>query len=248
MFNSLKIAKKINTSDSKINKSTTKISNELVEALFKKNNLHSLKLLMYISSKNLILEPNEIYTFRLQVKPCIKALNCNSEVLRTNLKQMVETAISIKNGNSLEYISIIPYINFINSDVIEIKIFHKVYTLISNLKNQFTIIDVNEFNKLKSKNTARLLLLLERINSYSDNIAKKQTFDLEDLNLLFGTKYKSYYSFIDKVLEPSKLELEKNSNKSFFYDVRLDYESKQKGRPKIKHLDIYLTKPKEIII
>jgi hypothetical protein len=72
--------------------------------------------------------------------------------------------------------------------------------------------------------------MLQRISQYSEDIAKRKVFTLDELNLLFGTKYKKFYDIQRKVLDRVKSELDTHSRLSFIYEV--DYDYFDAGRPK----------------
>jgi plasmid replication initiation protein len=93
------------------------------------------------------------------------------------------------------------------------------------------MIDTRTLMKLKSKHSLRLLPMLQRISQYSDDVAKRKVFKLDELNLLFGTKYKRFADIQRKVLEPIKDELDAHSRLSFIYEV--DYDYFDAGRPKV---------------
>ena len=85
-----------------------------------------------------------------------------------------------------------------------------------------------------------MLLLLERINNFSENVAKRKFYELDELNKLFGTKYTSYYNFEKFVLIPAKKDLDVHSNISFIYTKNKD-KIKTRGRARIVGITIDLT-------
>jgi plasmid replication initiation protein len=84
--------------------------------------------------------------------------------------------------------------------------------------------------KFKSKHTLKLLPLLMRISQYSEDVAKRKTYDLDGLNEFFGTKYKRFTDIERKILKPIKEELDTHSKLSFIYETNYDYFDA--GRPK----------------
>lgn len=251
MIEVLKVLKGIQDKEKKVN--VTKVRNELLEALVHKNNIIALKIIMYISKANIILEPNRLHTLKLDINKCLEYCKIDKRTFKNNLRQLQETSItflSTKDKNKVEeYITLIPRIEFIeNRKYVEIDIYDKIYKLICDVKNKFTILDVENFSKIDNKNTARVLMLLERINNYEEHIPKMKTCTLEELNKMFDTNYKTINDFKKGVIEPAQKELKEKSKLSFEFDVNFDIYSKTKGRPKAKNITIYLTKPKEIII
>ena len=122
---------------------------------------------------------------------------------------------------------------------------------------RYSKIDVKNFIGLKHKHSARMLLLLERIANYKkieiytdpktlkqtkvDVMPKRQHFELDELNKMFGTKYPSYSLFIKKVLKPTKEDLDMNSKISFEYRAikdRVGDKVKSRGRTPIIHITI----------
>jgi hypothetical protein len=89
---------------------------------------------------------------------------------------------------------------------------------------------------LKSKHSLRLLPVLNRINQYSDKVAKRKKCDLDYLNSLFGTRYKNLYDIQRKILEPVKDELDMNSKLTFLYEI--NFENFYVGRPKATSITI----------
>ena len=89
---------------------------------------------------------------------------------------------------------------------------------------------------LKSKHTLRLLPVLNKISQYDDNVAKRKKYELEDLNDLFGTKYRNLYDIQRKILAPVKEELDMNSKLTFIYEIKFD--NFDVGRPKATSITI----------
>ena len=144
---------------------------------------------------------------------------------------MTETSISFvdKKEDITEYISILPYAK-IHKNNIEIKMFKKIIMLIAELKNKFTIIDLDNLMQLESKHSVRMVQLLEYIRGFSStdtvaetdkkvSIPKRKRYLLEDLNGMFGVNYKGFYEFERKILKPVKEELDDKSDLSFLYQL-----------------------------
>lgn len=225
-----------------------KISNSLIEAFVKKNNIGALKLLFYISKSNLNYDyEKELQTFKIDTKKLIEFCNMDIKTLRRNIIQMQETVLTFISYNSEgsaryeENITVIPYSKILYGGYIEIKIFTKILSLIADVKNKFTFIDIENLMKLKSKHSIRMIQLLEMIEGFSPNVAKRKTYSLKELNLMFGTNYKNMYEFDRKILVPVKNELDENSSLTFIYNFTFDKDDiTAPGRPKAVSVTIDL--------
>lgn len=224
-----------------------KISNSVIEAFVKKNNIGALKLLFYISKSNLDYDnKKELQTFKINTKKLIDYCNMDIKTLRRNIIQMQETVLTFiddSEGSARyeENITVIPYSKIIYGGYIEIKIFTKIHALISDVKNKFTVIDLENLMKLKSKHSIRMIQLLEMIEGFSPNVAKRKTYSLKELNLMFGTNYKNMYEFDRKILVPVKNELDENSSLTFIYNFTFDKDDiTAPGRPKAVSVTIDL--------
>ena len=135
--------------------------------------------------------------------------------------------------------SILPMIEYeTGKDTIEVLIFNKVLELVIDVKNRFTVLNVENLVNLKSINTIKMIGLLKIIDNYSSSVAKKKSYSLEMLNGLFGVNYKNYYEFERKVLKPVQEELDKESQLTFIYNF--NFEVTGRGRPPIKEVILYL--------
>jgi len=208
-----------------------KISNALVEAFVKKNNLVALKTLFYIAKGNL--KPSDtIVKIIINTKSLCDYCNISMKTLQNNIVKMQETSIKFVYDNDIvEYISTIPRARFITGkNKLEIDIYPQVLKLIAEVKNRYTVIDPENLMKLRSKHSVRMLMLLEYINSFSKDVAKRKKYTITELNGMFGTKYKRLGQFEKEILEPVKEELDSISKLSFQYEI--NYEAQSKGRPR----------------
>ena len=87
-------------------------------------------------------------------------------------------------------------------------------------------------------------LLLELINNFDDDIAKRKRYDLNELNGYFGTNYKRYVDLERKILKPVKEEIDNSSTLTFKYYLK--DETHGTGRPKIKEVIIELVQQKNV--
>lgn len=84
----------------------------------------------------------------------------------------------------------------------------------------------------------RMLAILNMIAGFDDEVAKRKRYDLDELNDLFGTKYKRLVDIQKWILEPIKAELDLNSKLSFLHEINFD--NFGKGRPKAVNITIDL--------
>jgi len=226
----------------KANNNTSAISNALVESFVNKNNVVALKILFYISKGKLEPKETELVHFKIDNKKLCDYCNIDMKTLRRNLKQMTETSITfVESGKYEEFISVIPRVKNVYGGFIEFTMFNKVLKLIQEVENKFTVIDLSNLMKLKSKHSIKMIQLLEMIKGFSENVAKRKYYSLEELNGLFGTNYKKVYEFERRILRSVKEELDQVSNLTFIYSQKMEKEDISKaGRPKAVGLYIDL--------
>jgi plasmid replication initiation protein len=221
------------------NKIHKKISNTFIESAIKNNTATALKTIYYLANaietiKDLNdLEPISLLTITFDTREMLKYTELTLPEVKRNMKAMQETSITFVNEAKKieEGINLLPYYKFVyGKHKIEVKIFVKIARMIVDVKRNYSMIDTRTLMKLKSKHSLRLLPMLQRINQYSEDIAKRKVFTLDELNLLFGTKYKRFADIQRKVLDPVKSELDTHSRLSFIYEV--DYDHFDAGRPK----------------
>jgi len=216
-----------------------KIKNDLVESFIKQNNLTALKIIFYLAY-----DPNVstgyLTKIRINTKELCNYCNINVDTLKKNIRKMTETSISWKDEKAEHFVSIIPRAKFDYGGYIEIEMYQDVLNMIRNVKNKYTVINAEQLMKMKSKHSARMLLLLEMINSFDKDIPKLKRYELDELNLLFGTNYKRLGEFEREVLKKAKEDLDKNSKLSFVYDINYDKEAHTVGRAKAVAATIHL--------
>lgn len=208
-----------------------KIDNQLIEAFVKKGNLPALKILFYIASTNIEIT-GDYMKFNLNTKNICETCNIDLKTLKRNVKQMSETSISIIDEKSESYINVLPYVKFGYDGKATLEMRRDILELIKATKNQFTIIDASKIMKLGSKHSVRMLMLLEYIKGFDDDVAKRKHYDLDEMNLMFGTKYSKVAEFERKILVPVKEELDATSKLSFVYEVHKDKPTATVGRAK----------------
>ncbi len=208
-----------------------KIDNQLIEAFVKKGNLPALKILFYIASTNIEIT-GDYMKFNLNTKNICETCNIDLKTLKRNVKQMSETSISIIDEKSESYINVLPYVKFGYDGKATLEMRRDILELIKATKNQFTIIDASKIMKLGSKHSVRMLMLLEYIKGFDEHVAKRKHYDLEEMNLMFGTNYKKVAELERKILVPVKEELDATSRLSFVYEVHKDKPTATVGRAK----------------
>lgn len=211
---------------------TAKVSNQLVEAFVKQNNLVAMKILFYIARAEFTVPNTEIVKIPIRTNELIEYCNIDRQTLQRYVKRMVETSISIKDDKKTSYMSVIPKASFVaGTDLLEVQVFQDVLKLIWEVKNRFTIIDTKQLMKFKSKHSVRMIQILEMIAGFSPGVAKRKTYTLEELNLTFGTNYSRFAEIERKILKEVKEELDENSKLSFVYQIRYEKNPSGRGRP-----------------
>ncbi|NCB82688.1 MAG: RepB family plasmid replication initiator protein [Bacilli bacterium] len=208
-----------------------KIDNQLIEAFVKKGNLPAFKILFFIASSNIEIT-GDIMKFNLDTKSICERCNIDLKTLKRNVKQMTETSISIIDEQSESYMTVIPKAKFNYSGKLEITMLKEVLQLVKATQNQFTIINASKVMKLGSKHSVRMLMLLEYIKGFDEHVAKRKHYDLEEMNLMFGTNYKKITDLERFILVPVKEELDATSRLSFVYEVHKDKPTATVGRAK----------------
>ncbi len=226
----------------------TRIANSLIESFVKKNNAIAVKIMLYVAKHERKMLNAEYTEFTLNTKALCKECNIDTKTLRQNIIQMTETSINFKYGEGKKkinsYVTIIPHATFDHNENLVIRIFREILELITEVKNKFTIIDVPQLMQLKSKQSIRMLQILELINGFDVNIPKRKIYTLEELNGMFGTNYKKINDFEKSILKKAKEELTENSNISFEYYIKYEKEDNKAGRPFAKWVIIDLIKVK----
>jgi len=226
------------------------ISNPFLEAFIKNNDLVSFKVLLYIAKSKIDatvditkLEDRQTYKVPLNLLNISKYLNLDIRTIRNAVSKLNSTSINyrrIVDGKDKEtFINLLPAgeINY-TDDTLDVWIFGELLKQIYST-TKYSYVQTKNFIELTSKHSIRTLLLLERINNFSENVAKRKFYELDELNKLFGTKYTSYSLFEKYVLIPAKKDLDTHSTISFIYIKNKD-KIKTKGRARIVGITIDL--------
>lgn len=204
-------------------KNLVNIDNQLVQSFVKDTNLTALKILFYICKARVKLNGKaELYTLKLNTDNLCKFCKVTSRALKRNLLRMQKTSISLTDEKSESYISVLPFIEINYDGTVTVKVFDEVMQLINRVEKSYTIIDTNKVQNVQGKHTIKMLMIIENIAGYSKDVMKCKTFELDELNTLFGVSYKSIYELVRRVIEPCKKELDNISKMSFTYTVKKD--------------------------
>jgi len=217
-----------------------KIKNDLIEAFIKQNNLTALKILFYIAYDCEAIPKSDTIKIKMDLKQVCEYCNVNTKTLIRNLEKMQKTSISWSDEKSKSFVSVLPKCEVIYGGNIEITIFKEVINMIVDVKNRYTMINAEQLMLMKSKHSARMLLLLEMINGFDEHVPKVKRYELEEINHLFGTNYKRMGEFEKKILKSAKEDLDTNSKISFIYDINYDKDIHSVGRAKAVGVTIHL--------
>jgi plasmid replication initiation protein len=217
-----------------------KIKNDLVEAFIKRNNLTALKLIFYIARDSDNIDTSDIMNITLNSREVCEYCRIDAKTLRKNLIAMQETSISWKTDDAEHFVSVLPKLSIGYNGTIKLTMFRDVLNMIKDVQNRYTLVNAEQLMLMTSKHSARMLLLLERLNGYSDNALPKATYELDELNMLFGTRYKRIKDFEREVIVIALSDLNNNSKLSFTYDLVYDKQDKHKpGRASAVGITIY---------
>ena len=230
---------KISTKTKKKKSNLVKIKNDLVESFVKSNNLTALKIIFYLAYDENV-DTSYLTKIKINIKELCDYCNITPDTLKKSIKRMQETSISWKDERAENFVSVIPRANFTYGGSLEIEMYQDVLNMIRNVKGKYSVINAHQLMLLKSKHSARMILLLEMINGFDEHIPKLKKYDLGELNLLFGTNYKRLGQFDQEVLKKAKEDLDTNSKLSFVYDIYYDKEAHTVGRAKAVGVTIHL--------
>lgn len=221
-----------------------KISNTFIDNVINKNNASAIKTVYYLASilENMGLQniqDDKIIGITIDTRQMLKYTEMNLPEIKRNIKAMQETSITFidEEQDIIEGMSLLPRYKIIHGKhKIEIDLYSKIGKMIIDVKKNYTFINTKTLMNLRSKHSLRLLPVLNKINQYDDNVAKRKKYELEDLNDLFGTKYKNLYDIQRKILTPVKEELDMNSKLTFLHEINFD--NFDVGRPKATSITI----------
>ena len=213
-----------------------KISNNFINSAILDLNKNALKTIFYLST---ILDSfnfkKDLDTIEIDLRLMFKHTGLTADIVKDNLKGMQKTNITFVNEKEEieEFIVLIPRIEFLyGQNKVRIDIYSKIAKLIIDVKDNYnyTPMNIKTILSLKNKHSFRLLPVLNMLSRYSNNVGKRKSYGLGDLNDMFGTNYTTLYEVQRKILSPVKEELDNSSNITFIYKV--NSEKLGAGRPK----------------
>jgi len=234
---------------------TLELANSLFLAFIQKNNVVGLKLCLVLSGvRNQIIYDDELQV-NFNVDEICNIMNVTRKELSNNIKKVLDvkfTFVDEKAGIG----ATVP-IHTYNYDYKKKNILigvsplaKKLFTELGKGQYSFNQANANNLMNLKHKHSLKMQLLLEQINNFDDDVAKRKRYNLEQLNGYFGTKYKRYVDIERKILSPTKEEIDSSSTLTFTY--QFNDEPSGTGRPRIKEVVIDLveknSKNKELSI
>lgn len=230
----------LSTAKPKKKSNIVKIKNDLVESFIKQNNLTALKILFYIAYDCEAVPKSDIIKIKMNVKDLCEYCNVGIKTLSSNLEKMQKTSISWSDEKSKSFVSVLPKCEIIYGGNVEITMFKEIISMVVDVKSKYTMINAEQLMLMKSKHSARMILLLEMINGFNEHIPKLKKYSLEEINHLFGTNYKRMGQFEQEVLKKSKDDLDTNSKVSFIYDINYDKDIISVGRARAVGVTIHL--------
>jgi len=245
-----------------------RVDNRVLEAFVKSNDLTAFKVLMYIGKSQLnkevnikTLDDDKLYKVPIRLQPLSNYYNLTTRHIREGVEKLNATSINyrkLEKGKDVEtFVNLLPKAKLNYTDeTFECFVFGEILKLVYAINNHSEV-NVQNFIRLEKKHSAKMLMLLERIANYKkieiytdpdtlkqtkvDVMPKRQHYELEELNNLFGTKYPTYSLFIKYVIKPCKEDLDLHSKLSFEYKAikdRVGETVKSRGRTPIVHITI----------
>jgi plasmid replication initiation protein len=233
---------KLEASKSKVHR---KISNTFIESAIQNSNASAIKTIYYLASAVEKIDgldkmdKDELLVVKINTREMLKYTEMSLPNIKKNMEAMQKTSITFYDDERelIRGRSLIPAYDFYyGKHTIEVKVFAEIARMIIDVKRNYSMIDTRSLMKFKSKHTLRMLPLLIRITNFSENVAKRKTYGLGELNGMFGTKYKKLYDVERYVLKPVKEELDAHSKISFVYET--NYDHFDAGRPKAVSITI----------
>ena len=222
------------------------ISNDFINSIIKKNNNITIKILFMLVYENDIIKDKKISTLKIDIRKLKSNLDLDFHNLRRNIQNIQKTIITIKNNKNIIDMNLITKAHYdYDKQILEIDVYNDVLNELQQLKNKYTIINLDNLFKLNNKHSIRFIQILENINSYDKYIAKTREFSINELNQLFDTNYKGFREIERAIIKPIQSELDELSNLTFIYDVIYDIDTPKSGRKPIVAMKIYLKENKQ---
>lgn len=223
-----------------------KIANSFIENALIRSNASAIKTIFYLASilEHVDLErvkDGKIVGIILDTKQMLQYTEMTMPEIKRNIKAMQQTSITFEDEaeGTIEGMSLLPRYKIIHGkSKIELDLYGKIARMIIGVKNNYTYINTKTLMHLKKAHSIRLLAILNMIAGFDDDVAKRKRYDLDALNEIFGTKYRSLTDIERYILSPAKEELDLNSKLSFLHEINFD--NFGKGRPKAVDITIDL--------
>ena len=223
-----------------------KISNTFIENAIQKNNFGALKTIYYLSTvlfdediENK--KDEELITIKIDKREMLKFTELTLDTIIKSSKQMQETSVTFFDDKKglIEGMSLLPRYYFVpNKNIIEIDLYIRIARMVIAVKRDYTNLNIKSLMQVKNAHSLRFIALLNKINQ-DEKLKENIVFlTLEELNLFFGTNYKSWSMIELKIIKPIKEELDTFSKLSFNYQS--NFENLGVGRPKFKDVEIIL--------
>jgi len=225
--------------DAQKNRVHKKISNTFIESAIKNNTASALKTIYYLATAIETiadleeLEDDKLLAIKFDTREMLKYTEMKLPSIKKTIEAMQQTSITFYDEEKeiIRGRNLLPSYDFYyGKHTIEVKLFVEIAKMIIDVKRNYSMINTKALMKFKSKHTLKMLPLLQRINQYSEDVGKRKTMELDELNLFFGTNYKRFGDIEKAIIKPIKEELDSHSKLSFIYETNYDYFDA--GRPK----------------
>ena len=227
-----------------------KIANTFIENAIHKSNFSALKTIYYLSTilseidmSNM--KDDKIVGIKIDKRAMLNFTELTADTIIKTVKRMQETAITFidETDETIEGMNLLPRYKFVpNKNIVEFDLYVRIAKMIVDVKKNYTNINIKNLMLLKNSHALRTLAMITRISQDDEYIPKRKTMTLDELNLFFGTKYKSWSSIEREIIKPVQEELDNSSLLSFIYES--NFERLGRGRPKFKDITIDIVKPK----
>lgn len=209
-------------------------SNHLIEAKYKLSVIEQ-KLVLFFISK--IKESDtEFFKSSISVKEFLEITNIKNNSIYNDLfntsKSIMSKPIAIKDYNSFLIIGWFSSIEYINGEIVAI-FNQELRPYLLQMKEHFTMYQINNIIKLKSVYSIRIYELLKQYEKVGNRIIKIE--ELRDILKIDDNEYKMYAHLKQRIVLPAKEELLKNS------DIFFDFDEIKTGR-KVVAINFIITK------
>lgn len=222
------------------------VSNRFITSIIKHNNQLSLKILFYSLIHGKVEKKPNMSILSINMRQLQKDLHLDFKNMRQNIQKIQKTLITIHENENVCDLTLIPKAFYkISNQTLELNVFNSVLDELYEIKNKYTPIDIYNIIKLQNKHSIRFITILEMIDNYDEFIAKKKSFTKEELNKIFGTKYRGVKEIERAIIKPIQEELDELSNLTFIYDLDFDIDKLTKGRKPLIGITIYLKENKQ---